>query len=120
MRDSKARAALYAALPSVLSVALSLLVCLLMIAFTKRDLGVAFEAYFQMLRGGLGDFPMFRETGSWAVLVRPWGEAATKAGLLTFTGLSVAVAYRAGLFNIGAQGQMIVGAITAAVLGAKV
>ncbi|HYV44989.1 MAG TPA: ABC transporter permease, partial [Myxococcaceae bacterium] len=71
------------------------------------------------LRGGLGDWDAFSETGSWTQLTRPWGEAATKAAILTFTGLSVAVAYRAGLFNIGAQGQMTVGAITAAVLGAK-
>jgi simple sugar transport system permease protein len=119
-RESKVAAALRGSLPSVLSVLLSLLVCLLIIAFTKGDLGVAVEAYVQMLRGGLGDVAMYRETGSWAVLARPWGEAATKAALLTFTGLSVAVAYRAGLFNIGAQGQMIVGAISAAVLGAKV
>ncbi len=35
--------------------------------------------------------------------------------LLLFTGLSVAVAFRAGLFNIGTQGQLIVGALTTAV-----
>lgn len=34
--------------------------------------------------------------------------------LLLFTGLSVAVAFRAGLFNIGTQGQMIVGALASA------
>jgi simple sugar transport system permease protein len=31
--------------------------------------------------------------------------------LLVFTGLSVAVAFRAGLFNIGTQGQLILGAL---------
>ncbi|NDE15149.1 ABC transporter permease [bacterium] len=38
---------------------------------------------------------------------------------LIFTGLSVAVAYRAGLFNIGAEGQLVLGAMaaTAAALG---
>ncbi|AUX09795.1 ABC-type transport system, permease component [Halalkaliarchaeum desulfuricum] len=34
--------------------------------------------------------------------------------LLLFTGLSVAVAFRAGLFNIGTQGQMVVGALASA------
>ncbi|MEF8780811.1 MAG: ABC transporter permease [Haloferacaceae archaeon] len=34
--------------------------------------------------------------------------------LLLFTGLSVAVAFRAGLFNIGTQGQMIFGALASA------
>jgi len=116
---SRLAEAIWASLPSILSVGLSLLVCLLMIAITKGSLSVAGSAYLEMLRGGLGDLETFGETGAWTMLTRPWGEAATKAAILTFTGLSVAVAYRAGLFNIGAQGQMTVGAITAAVLGAK-
>jgi len=37
---------------------------------------------------------------------------------LIFTGLSVAVAFQAGLFNIGAEGQLAVGALAAAALGA--
>ncbi|MDI6871255.1 MAG: ABC transporter permease [Bacillota bacterium] len=37
---------------------------------------------------------------------------------LVFTGLSIAVAYRAGLFNIGAEGQFIVGQIAGAWAGA--
>ncbi len=36
---------------------------------------------------------------------------------LIFTGLAVAVAFRAGLFNIGGEGQLYIGAITAAWLG---
>jgi simple sugar transport system permease protein len=36
---------------------------------------------------------------------------------LILTGLSVAFAFRTGLFNIGAEGQFIVGALTAAFLG---
>jgi simple sugar transport system permease protein len=36
---------------------------------------------------------------------------------LIFTGLAVAVAFRAGLFNIGGEGQLFIGAITAAWLG---
>jgi ABC-type uncharacterized transport system permease subunit len=36
---------------------------------------------------------------------------------LIFTGLAVAVAFRAGLFNIGGEGQIFVGAVTAAWLG---
>jgi ABC-type uncharacterized transport system permease subunit len=37
---------------------------------------------------------------------------------LIFTGLSVAVAFHAGLFNIGAEGQLTLGALAAAALGA--
>jgi len=34
--------------------------------------------------------------------------------VLVFTGLSVAVAFRAGMFNIGSQGQLVVGALASA------
>ncbi len=37
---------------------------------------------------------------------------------LIFTGLSVAVAFHAGLFNIGAEGQLTMGALAAAAVGA--
>ncbi|HUS69012.1 MAG TPA: ABC transporter permease [Kofleriaceae bacterium] len=47
------------------------------------------------------------------------GQVIFKATPLVFTGLSVALAFRAGLFNIGAEGQLIVGAFaTAAAAGA--
>lgn len=36
---------------------------------------------------------------------------------LIFTGLSVAICFHAGLFNIGAEGQMTVGVLTAAAVG---
>lgn len=37
---------------------------------------------------------------------------------LIFTGLSVAIAFQAGLFNIGAEGQLVCGALAAAAIGA--
>ncbi|MGM0606567.1 MAG: ABC transporter permease [Halobacteriota archaeon] len=53
----------------------------------------------------------------WTMLVGAFG-SPTNVGLtlqettiLLFTGLSVAVAFRAGLFNIGTQGQMVLGAL---------
>lgn len=36
---------------------------------------------------------------------------------LIFTGLSVAIAFQAGLFNIGAEGQLVWGAMAAAIVG---
>jgi len=36
---------------------------------------------------------------------------------IIFTGISVAFAYRTGLFNIGAEGQFIIGALVAALVG---
>jgi simple sugar transport system permease protein len=106
-------------LPPLLSIALALLICFVAIALSRSDAALAASAYLQMLWGGLGDIPSFISSGDWSVLTRPWGESATKAALLTFTGLAVSVAFCVGLFNIGAQGQMTVGAIAAAVIGAK-
>jgi general nucleoside transport system permease protein len=62
-------------------------------------------AYGALLRGAFGS-PL-------AV-----GRTLLNATPLIFTGLAVAVAFRAGLFNIGGEGQFYVGAITAAVAGA--
>jgi ABC-type uncharacterized transport system permease subunit len=45
------------------------------------------------------------------------GRTLLNATPLIFTGLAVAVAFRAGLFNIGGEGQFWIGAITAAILG---
>jgi ABC-type uncharacterized transport system permease subunit len=45
------------------------------------------------------------------------GRTLLNATPLIFTGLAVAVAFRAGLFNIGGEGQFFIGAITAAWLG---
>jgi simple sugar transport system permease protein len=108
-----------AAVPSILSVVLALVVCWVAIALT-RNAKVAGEAYLQMLYGGLGQWPRYLETGDAALLARPLGEAAGKAALLILAGLSVAVAFKAGLFNIGAQGQMVMGALLAAVVGAQI
>lgn len=46
------------------------------------------------------------------------GQVLFKSTPLIFTGLAVAVAFRAGLFNIGAEGQMIAGSVAAAIVGA--
>jgi simple sugar transport system permease protein len=44
-------------------------------------------------------------------------QSIAKATPLLLAGCSIALALRAGLFNIGAQGQMVVGALAAAVVG---
>nr|WP_026929912.1 ABC transporter permease [Glycomyces tenuis] len=50
-------------------------------------------------------------------LLRPISQTLTYATPLIFTGLAVGLAFRAGLFNIGAQGQMIFGMIGALIVG---
>jgi len=60
-----------------------------------------FGALGDPLRGG------WSPDGQFAVTLR-------ETTLLIFTGLSVALAFRAGIFNIGTQGQMVVGALATA------
>jgi simple sugar transport system permease protein len=57
-------------------------------------------AYTAMFKGSLGSWSNFGET---LVSVTP----------LILTGLSVAFAFRCGLFNIGAEGQFIIGSVAA-------
>ncbi len=57
---------------------------------------------------------MFKETFSTGYGI---GQLLFKMTPLIFTGLSVAFAFKAGLFNIGAEGQLCVGAMAIAVVG---
>jgi simple sugar transport system permease protein len=45
-----------------------------------------------------------------------WGQVLYKTTFLTFTGLAVALAFGAGLFNIGAEGQAVVGSLACALV----
>ncbi|GMV80992.1 MAG: hypothetical protein AMXMBFR7_21760 [Planctomycetota bacterium] len=49
-----------------------------------------------------------------------WGESLSRAAVLAFSGLAVALSFRAGLFNIGAEGQMAAGMAAGAAMGVKV
>ena len=71
----------------------------LLIAATGHDVGRAGAALFS---GSIGSWYAF---GSGTLI---------RATPLILTGLSVAIAFRAGVFNIGAEGQFIVGAAAAA------
>jgi simple sugar transport system permease protein len=57
-------------------------------------------AYTALIKGSLGDLNKFGET---LVTVTP----------LILTGLSIAFGFRCGLFNIGVEGQFIIGAVAA-------
>jgi ABC-type uncharacterized transport system permease subunit len=89
------------AIPAILAVLVALLVCFIAIAASGRD---PLAGYGYMLQGAFGG-------------PGPIGETAVKAAVLILTGLSVAVAFTVGLFNIGAEGQLIWGALAAAVVG---
>jgi general nucleoside transport system permease protein len=80
---------------------------------------VVSAAYADLFRGAIFDpaavSAWLNGTGSWQAAFTPISETLTYAAPLVFTGLSVAVAFRGGLFNIGGQGQAVVGCICAAV-----
>ncbi|KXZ39314.1 nucleoside ABC transporter membrane protein [Alkalithermobacter thermoalcaliphilus JW-YL-7 = DSM 7308] len=63
-----------------------------------------FEGYAVMINGIFGEVRYI----AWTII---------RATPLILTGLSVAFAFRTGLFNIGAEGQFIVGALSAALVG---
>jgi len=49
-----------------------------------------------------------------------WGVTLARTAVLALSGLAIALSFRAGLFNIGAEGQFLLGALAAAALGTKV
>ncbi|WP_327039103.1 ABC transporter permease [Micromonospora maris] len=71
------------------------------------------EAYANLFKGSVFDPGAKTLTAA----LNPISETLTYTAPLVFTGLSVALAFRGGLFNIGAQGQAIMGVILAALAG---
>ncbi len=86
-------------------VVLSIGVGLLLAAVAVRALGASPAEFFRVLFEGTLGSPY------------GWSQVLFKATPLLFTGLAVAIAFRARLFNIGAEGQMVVGAFAMAWAG---
>jgi simple sugar transport system permease protein len=63
--------------------------------------------YDRLFFGALGD-PL---SGGWTPLNSQMAVTLRETTVLVFTGLSVAIAFRAGVFNIGTQGQLVVGGL---------
>jgi len=76
----------------------------------------ATEAYSWLLKGAILD-PATLSTGDPSKILGSISETLVYATPVILTGLSVALAFRTGLFNIGAQGQMIFGVIAAGWVG---
>jgi general nucleoside transport system permease protein len=74
------------------------------------------NSYLAIFQGSVFDVNLARESG----LINgfyPFSETLVTATPLILSGLAVALAFRSGLFNIGAQGQFIFGAIGASYIG---
>ena len=66
--------------------------------------GNPFLAYAGLIQGSFGSVRALSETSVWAT---PY----------IFAGLAVALAFKGGLFNIGAEGQLALGAVASALIG---
>jgi simple sugar transport system permease protein len=79
------------------------------------------RGYGAMLSGAFGDpARILTALGSGnerdiATAIRPITETLVAATPLIFTGLAVAVSFRAGMFNIGVDGQLMIGALGATI-----
>lgn len=89
------------ALAPVGALAFTLLVSSLLVLWAGAPVG---QAYGLLLKGGFGSVFALSET-------------LTRAIPLTLTGLAATVAFKARLFNIGAEGQLYVGALAAVAVG---
>lgn len=99
--NSKSKAWWRELLVPVIAVLVGLAIGAVFMLFTGAN---PLDAYGALLSGCFGSPVNLSET---IVYVTP----------LICTGLSIAVAFRAGLFNIGAEGQMIVGMLASAIVG---
>lgn len=88
--------------------AAALLVALLIggvvIALTQKSASTPFSAFAALFSGAFGS-------------PSAWANTLARTTPILLTGLAVAIALRAGLLNIGAEGQMAVGGLAAAVAG---
>jgi general nucleoside transport system permease protein len=84
-------------------------------------LGGVARGYGAMLAGAFGDpARVVTAIGSGsprdiATAIRPITETLVAATPLIFTGLAVAISFRAGMFNIGVDGQLMIGALGATI-----
>ncbi|WP_435299585.1 ABC transporter permease [Timonella sp. A28] len=72
-----------------------------------------YGAYSALFRGAIYD----SEAETFVRKVKPITETLTAATPLIFAGLGLGIGFRSGLFNIGAQGQVILGAVVSAYIG---
>jgi simple sugar transport system permease protein len=88
----------------VLAVIIALILGGLVMLATGVGIDAIRQSYIALFQGSVGSINSISET-------------LTAAVPLTLCGLGIAVGFRAGLFNIGAEGQVIVGGLAATVVG---
>ena len=108
-------------LASLLSILIGLTVGAVVVAIvglTKKNIGFSgmwdgvrliFFGIFAKGRGAAGQL-------AWGFNPRAWGDMLFRATPVIMTGLSVAIAFKTGLFNIGAPGQYLMGTLVTLVI----
>jgi simple sugar transport system permease protein len=86
------------------------------IAKVGSDPGAALAAGIGSVRGAYGGL-LAGSIGNPFMDIGPVTETLLRATPLIFAGLAVALGFRAGLFNIGAEGQIYIGALFATAVG---
>ncbi len=77
------------------------------------------KAFLQLLRGAVGINIHWSWNQPWSELLNQpsrIGSSLTEATPLILAGLSIAVPFRGGLFNIGAEGQLLMGGLGATIV----
>ncbi len=110
-------------LVAVLAVVTALIIGAVLIVFSDQNV-LSKWGYFTAAPGDALSASWHLVSASYAALFRgalgsrsALSETLTSATPLILTGLAVALSFRAGLFNIGAEGQVIIGGLAAGFVG---
>ncbi|HPT62837.1 MAG TPA: ABC transporter permease [Candidatus Atribacteria bacterium] len=98
---SKKSLSSFSILPEIIAILLAFLISALILLFSGYSPVVAFSALF---RGAFGS-------------KNAWGQTLTQATPILFTALAFLLTFRTGIFNIGVEGQFLMGAIASALAG---
>ena len=108
-------------LASLLSIVIGLVVGAVVVAIvgvTKKNIGLS-GTWDGVRLIFFGIFAKGRDTAgqlAWGFNPRAWGDMLFRATPVIMTGLSVAIAFKTGLFNIGAPGQYLMGTLVTLVI----
>lgn len=100
-RISERNIAILSFLISIIAILVALLIGAVLIALSGMD---PLKAYGYLLEGSFGNLYGF-------------GETLSRFVPLLFTGLGFSLAYKSGFFNVGAEGQLYIGALGASIAG---
>src|SRR5512143_782777 len=90
-----------AALPQIIAILLAFLTGAIVLLATGH---LPIDAYVAVIRGAFGD-------------IYGIGQTFTQSTPIIFTALAFIFAFKCGLFNIGGEGQLLIGGFTAALVG---